>query len=187
MICVAHQYLFLNPDFKSSSVNRISKLLLNLYTRMTAIGSVKKLALSFRKMKDSEEESIIVVPPLIRDEVLNLKIRRGEYLHGYILNNGYSEEICKWHIKNPDVKMHFFRDRKSKTEDIILNDNLCFHKLDDRSFFKYMSGAKAFATTAGFESVCEAMCMGKTSYAGYRIFQHKSLPAGNHIYKHLFK
>ncbi len=35
------------------------------------------------------------------------------------------------------------------------------HQLDDLLFLYYMSGAKAYATTAGFESVCEAMYLGK--------------------------
>lgn len=38
---------------------------------------------------------------------------------------------------------------------------LTFHMLDDRKFIQYMAHAKAYATTAGFESVCEAMYLNK--------------------------
>ena len=34
---------------------------------------------------------------------------------------------------------------------------MSFHQLDDVKFLRYMAGCKAYATTAGFESVCEAM------------------------------
>ena len=35
------------------------------------------------------------------------------------------------------------------------------HRLSDTLFLKYMAGCKAYATTGGFESVCEAMYMQK--------------------------
>ena len=42
-----------------------------------------------------------------------------------------------------------------------VDDTLSFHQLDDVKFLRYMAGCKAYATTAGFESVCEAMYLGK--------------------------
>lgn len=41
------------------------------------------------------------------------------------------------------------------------DENLIFHRIDDDKFLRMMAGCKAFATTAGFESVCEALYMGK--------------------------
>lgn len=35
-----------------------------------------------------------------------------------------------------------------------MDDTLSFHQLDDVKFLRYMAGCKAYATTAGFESVC---------------------------------
>lgn len=49
MICIAHQYLFLHPDFKFPDENRLELAMLRFFTRLTAIGAAKKLALSFRK------------------------------------------------------------------------------------------------------------------------------------------
>ena len=42
-----------------------------------------------------------------------------------------------------------------------VDDHLSFHSLNDEAFIRYMAGARAYATTAGFESVCEAMYLGK--------------------------
>ena len=36
-----------------------------------------------------------------------------------------------------------------------------FHPLDDKAFLEHMAGCRAYASTAGFESICEAMYMGK--------------------------
>ena len=161
MLCVAHQYLFLHPDFVFPDVNPVSLASLRLFTRLTAIGSTKKLALSFRKMREVSEESLVVIPPLLRDEVIEAKPVRGNYMHGYLLNSGLSEEICNWHKSNPNVKLHFFWDKKEAGPLMKVNDYLYFHNLDDEKFIKYMAGSKAYVTTAGFESVCEAMYLGK--------------------------
>ena len=85
----------------------------------------------------------------------------GSYLHGYLLNSGFSEEIRSWHSRHPSVPMHFFWDKKDQRAEVKIDDCLSFHQLDDTLFLRYMSGAKAYATTAGFESVCEAMYLNK--------------------------
>ena len=161
MICIAHQYLFLHPDFKFPDENRLELAMLRFFTRLTAIGAAKKLALSFRKMREYGPEGLIVVPPLLRHEVLDIKPKQGEYLFGYLLNSGFSEEIIDWHRAHPEQELHFFWDRKTETAEFKVDERLSFHQLDDLLFLYYMSGAKAYATTAGFESVCEAMYLGK--------------------------
>ena len=66
LVCVAHQYLFLHPDFEFPRANRLSLFSLRLFTRVTAIGATKRLALSFRKMREVPRLGIVVVPPLLR-------------------------------------------------------------------------------------------------------------------------
>lgn len=161
MICIAHQYLFLHPDFTFPAQNPFALFSLRFFTRITAIGSAKKLALSFRKMREIPNKGIVVVPPLLRKEVLSMKSVSGSYLHGYLLNSGFSEEVKTWHQSHPEVPCHFFWDKKGVPETVYADNNLSFHSLNDVSFLKYMAGSKAYATTAGFESVCEAMYMGK--------------------------
>ncbi|WP_455641022.1 glycosyltransferase family protein [Parabacteroides sp.] len=161
MVCIAHQYLFLHPDFSFPKLDTVSLFLLKFFTRITAIGATKKLALSFRKMREAPGEKIVVVPPLLRKEVVGTTPCKGNYLHGYLLNSGFSEEVKDWHAAHPDVAMHFFWDKKGVAEITRIDDKLSFHQLDDVRFIHYMAGAKAYATTAGFESVCEAMYLDK--------------------------
>ena len=161
MVCIAHQYLFLHPDFVFPKQSTLSLASLRFFTRLTAIGSVKKLALSFRKMREAPLGGIVVVPPLLRQEVLDAVPSNGSYLHGYLLNSGFSEEIRSWHSRHPSVPMHFFWDKKKVDTTIHLTPNLTMHKLSDTLFLEYMAGCKAYATTGGFESVCEAMYMQK--------------------------
>lgn len=161
MVCIAHQYLFLHPDFEFPRLNPFSLASLKFFTRVTAIGSSKMLALSFRKMRDVPAGKIRVVPPLLRKEVLELTPQKGTYLHGYLLNSGFAEEVKNWHARYPDLSLHFFWDKKGAAETTRIDDSLSFHLLDDELFLHYMAGAKAYATTAGFESVCEAMYLDK--------------------------
>lgn len=161
MVCIAHQYLFLHPDFTFPRQNALSLASLRFFTRVTAIGAAKKLALSFRKMREVTGDGLIVVPPLLRQEVLDSVPSKGNYLHGYILNSGFSEEIRTWHASHPEIRMHFFWDKKGVSREVKVDNHLSFHPLNDTLFLRYMSGSKAYATTAGFESVCEAMYLNK--------------------------
>lgn len=161
LVCVAHQYLFLHPDFEFPRANRLSLFSLRLFTRVTAIGATKRLALSFRKMREVPRLGIVVVPPLLRQALFEMQPTKGDYLHGYLLNSGFSDEIRAWHQRHPAVAMRFFWDKKGAQEVTQIDARLSFHRLDDQLFLRYMAGAKAYATTAGFESVCEAMYLGK--------------------------
>ena len=53
LVCVAHQYLFLHPDFEFPRANRLSLFSLRLFTRVTAIGATKRLALSSQPIDPS--------------------------------------------------------------------------------------------------------------------------------------
>lgn len=160
-VSIGHQYLFLHRDFEFPRKNHLSLLMLRFFTRLTCIGAREKLALSFRPMEEDERAHIRVVPPLLRREVLSCQPIRGDYVHGYMVNAGFSENICQWHSRHPEVPLHFFWDKPDEPEVCRRDETLSFHQLDDEKFLRYMSGCRAYATTAGFESVCEAMYLGK--------------------------
>ena len=160
-ICIGHQYLFLHKDFNFPRVNRLQLEMLKMFTRMTSIGANRLLALSFRRMPDDAGRHIYVVPPLLRREALQQQPSDGDYIHGYMVNSGFAEQVEQWHVKRPDVPLCFFWDRKGETGVKRVDATLMFHQLDDNAFLKYMAGCRAYASTAGFESICEAMYMGK--------------------------
>lgn len=162
-VCIGHQYLFLHPDFRLPPGSSRGQLwLLRLFTRLTAVGACRKLALSFTRMPDAPREGICVVPPLLRREVMELRAGGpADYVLGYMVNAGFAVQVRTWHRTHPYVPLRFFRD--SRGEHIVRREDatLSFHPLDDRAFLKAMAGCKAYATTAGFESICEAMYLGK--------------------------
>lgn len=161
MVSVAHQYYFLTPHFKYEGNSVGQFRLLNFYSKLTALNASKILALSFREESQSCFGKIAVVPPLLRKEVLNKRTSEGEYIHGYMLNSGYAAELTEWSVKHPNQPIHFFWDKKNVDQTVRPTSNLTLHKLSDTLFLQYMAGAKAYATTGGFESVCEAMYLQK--------------------------
>lgn len=160
-VCIAHQYLFLHPSFQMPKKYPLPESLLKLFTQITCIGASSKLALSIRDNSDTPVHGIKVVPPLLREEAKTVVRHHGDYIMGYILNAGFAEDVKAWHYMHPHTRLHFFWDKKDAPEELKIDDTLTFHRINDVKFLKYMAGCKAYATTAGFESVCEALYMGK--------------------------
>lgn len=161
-VCIGHQYLFLHPGFEfPRHISRLQLALLRLFSRLTSIGAVRRLALSFYPEENDEDGKITVVPPLIRREIKECSVRQGNYLLGYMLNSGYVKEVEYWSRQHQGVPLHFFWDRTGIADTYALSADLILHQINDVTFIRYMGGCKAYLTTAGFESVCEALYLGK--------------------------
>lgn len=162
MVCLAHQYVYLHPDFEFPEGRFLDKLAIKFYTRITAHGSSKNLGLSFYKIHTHDHE-VVIVPPLLRREVFDLQPAASEFYLVYLVNRGYFEEVLNWHKAHPDTEIHCFTDQP----DLIRRDyefdssRLHVNAINDRLFLDLMSKAKGLDSTAGFESVCEAMYLGK--------------------------
>jgi uncharacterized protein (TIGR00661 family) len=159
---IGHQYLLRHPGYAHGKGETQHLMLLRLHAILSSIGATRILALSFYPMKSCLHERINVVPPLLRKEVMELIPSTGEnYILGYMLNQGYENEVRAWHQKHPDVKLHFFWDKKDAPATLEIDDTFTLHQIDDKLFLKYMAGCSGYITTAGFESVCEAFYLDK--------------------------
>ena len=77
--------------------------MLRFFTKMTAVRSSKKLALSFNDMEPDRVEQVVVVPPLIRQEVTAIQPEEGNYIHGYMVNAGLPRYIASQIDSKPAV------------------------------------------------------------------------------------
>ena len=170
MVCIAHQFLFLHKDMELPIRGYEEHVGLDIFSRAIARDCAGILALSFRDMPDDIEHDIKVVPPLLRPELLAFRgkdgqnspeFKEGDYILGYMLNAGFADEVRKWHREHMDVKLHFFWDNKEHGDVYKEDETLTFYYLNDKEFLRQMAGCKAYASTAGFESICEAMYLGK--------------------------
>ncbi len=161
MVSIGHQYLFLHKDFGLPHHKYPGARALDFFTKLTSVGSVKHLALSFRPLEADHEHNIVVVPPLLRREVLDVEPTKGDYIHGYMLNSGFAQEVMEWHSEHPEIPLRFFWDNWEAGKIHKADDTLSFYLIDDHEFLHQMAGCRAYASTAGFESICEAMYLGK--------------------------
>ena len=161
VVCIGHQYLLLHQSFISLPNKHIDRFLLNLNTRLTALNSTRKLALSFVQMPDDKAHSIAVTPPLIRDEVKQLMPTSKPFILAYITHHKLSEDIINWHANHRDVEIHCFWNNKEFVDEWQFRENLTFHQVNSEKFLRMMEQCSGLICTAGFESVCEAMYLGK--------------------------
>lgn len=158
---IGHQFLLGHRTYPFGRRKGMQGLLLRTHARMTAAGCTRLLALSFRPMEDDPAARITVVPPLLRPEALEGETTDCGYILGYMVNNGFAGEVRRWCAAHPKCRVHLFWDRADKPDLWQPEKGLTFHRLDDRLFLEHMRACTGYITTAGFESVCEAMFHGK--------------------------
>lgn len=160
-IPVGHQFMTDHPNFKFAKGKLFHKRLFLINNYLNSIGAYKKLALSFMPKYPEKVKKTIVIPPLLRDQLFKLKCADHDFILGYMVNDGYSQEIIDWSFKNPDIKLEIFWDKKNEPETKRVGKNLIFHQINAEKFLRKMAECKGMVTTAGFESVCECMYLGK--------------------------
>jgi len=160
-ICIGHQYLYLHPDYVFPDNKRTAKNCLLKYTRETCFNADQILALSYREMRDVEDESLFVLPPLLRKEVFNLSAVERSRILVYLANKNNSSEIIEWHKRNNTTEIHCFWDNPEKPGEWEVHKNLIFHNLDSKKYLEILRTCSGLMTTAGFEAVVEGIYKNK--------------------------
>jgi uncharacterized protein (TIGR00661 family) len=101
------------------------------------------------------------MPPLLRPAVSELEPQTQPFLLTYLLNRGYVDDVMRWHAAHPRVTLHCFVDRPGAPETERCTDTLTIHQIDGPKFLSMMAHCRGLVCTAGFESVAEAMYLGK--------------------------
>lgn len=159
-LCIAHQYLSYHQDFPFAKGYPIQKRCFQITNWLTSLNTHKKIALSFRPLSNTRKD-LTIAPPLLREEIFGLSPTREGYILAYVVNQGYAYELMQWHQKNKKIRIHCFWDNKEKEEQWSPWKNLTFHHINDQKFLNYMQGCIGYVSTAGFESICEAMYLNK--------------------------
>ena len=158
---IGHQYLLLNDHFETIEEKALDRFLLNINTKITAIGSKKLLGLSFRSMPNDPKRNIITVPPLLRQEVKSIQPQAGESWLVYLTHYRLADEIMAWSERHPEIKLDCFWDNPTRKSPYAYSESLTFHPIDAEKYLEKMTHCAGLISTAGFESVAEAMYLGK--------------------------
>lgn len=161
LVTLGHQYLLGHPGAPRPPFQPQGLIPFHLINRFSAPPGSLRLALSFRPLPDGPGPDTRVVPPLLRRAVLEARPEQGRHLLVYVLNDGLGDTIMRWHEDNRDVLIHGFWDRRGAPEVEEIHPNLIFHRLSDTLFLEMMRTCRGFVGTAGFESVAEALWLGK--------------------------
>ena len=162
IVAVAHQYMFHHPAYEFPPGRRLQRWAAQTFATVTAWGAARRLALSLYPAPDRRGDGLVVLPPLLREALFRQPTERtAPFFLVYILNSGYAEEIIRWHEQHPETRLHCFWDRPGAATTEHYDDTLTFHQLDDEKFLSLMARCRGFVSTAGFESIAEAMYLGK--------------------------
>lgn len=160
-VCVGHQLLLEHSAFEFPKSRKVEKFLLHSNTRIASAKSDLNLGLSFVPMPHEPKKRLYVVPPLLRKEVLSQKPEDKNFVLGYMVNEGYAEDIIAWHKQHKEISLVCFWDKKEASDSYSPHENLVFYRLNDALFLEHMRTCSGYVSTAGFESICEAMYWGK--------------------------
>lgn len=160
-IALAHQFLLNHSEFEFPKGRIYDKSSLIYGNKLAGYKAQKILGLSFQSMPDEPQKKLFVVPPLLRRKAKEQTTSSKDHFLVYMVNHGYSKEVLEFHKKHPDIPIHCFWDKKDEPSELKIDNTLTFHQLDDEKFICFMASCRGYLTTAGFESVCEAMFMGK--------------------------
>lgn len=176
VISVGHHFMLGHPDFVRLRRFALQQWTMRQYVRLAGARSTK-VALSFYPAASLPEQQVVVCPPLLRRDLFDLpQDAPGRFLLAYVLNQGYAEDILRWHAAHPEAEIHCFCE-KPKVEPVWRHDaTLSFHKLDGAKFLRMMAQSRGVACTAGFESLNEAAWLGKPLLV---------VPVENHVEQHL--
>lgn len=159
VVAVGHQFMFFHPHYPWPEDRRVDRVGAKQFTRLVGAGATRRLALSFYDAPDLRSDpDLRVVPPLLRPALGELATVDEGFLLVYLLNAGYAAEVETWSAAHPDVPVHVFCDAPER---FTSTPSLTFNPLSGERFLDHMARCRGLVCTAGFESVCEAMYLGK--------------------------
>ena len=160
VVSVAHQFMALHPDFPFPAKKWLDKVTFLALVRLNAIGSTELFGLSFDQQADVPEKRLRVVPPLLRKEIAALKPTTEPFFLVYTTQAGLRSVVYRAHHRQPNQVLRYYHAGVINLEEQVDN-TLTECQLDGQRYLVDMARCEAVITTAGFESVCEAMYLGK--------------------------
>ncbi len=162
MVAVAHQFMFLHPRYLFPAGYQVQKCSVLFFTRLTGLGAKRRLALSLFDAPPLPDKKLVVMPPLLRDELFNLPADLSEpYYLIYLYHHSLSQDLVAWHKRHPEVRLHCFWNNPAAKETTHFSDTLTFHRLHGQRFLAMLARCAGIVTTSGFESMAEAMYLAK--------------------------
>ncbi len=160
VVSVAHQFMALHPNFPFPAKKWLDKLTFLALVRVNGIGSSELLGLSFDQQSDAPDQRLRVVPPLLRQEISKLTPTKEPFFLAYTTQPGLRSLVLAAHKQHPNQPIRYYHAAAVQPERVV-DEAFTECSLDGQRYLADMARCSAVVTTAGFESVCEAMYLGK--------------------------
>ncbi len=162
MVCVGHQCMAFHAGFPFPPGRWLDRLAFKGLVHLNAWRATELFGLSFDEQPDEPQHRLRVMPPLLRREATGqyTQTSRKAFILAYTTQTGLISEMLKTHRIQPDVPIRYFHARANCPEERI-DETLHYCQFDGPRYLQAMQHCRAVMTTAGFESVCEALYQGK--------------------------
>lgn len=160
VVAIAHQFMFLHPQYVFPQGFYFQRKGTAFFTRISGLGAARHLGLSLRELPN--QGRVRVVPPLLRNELFDLPAEQSQpFLLLYLYHHSCMDAIVRWHEQRPDVELHCFWNNPDAPDTWQYDETLTFHPLHGQKFLEMMARCQGLVTTSGFETMAEAMYLGK--------------------------
>jgi uncharacterized protein (TIGR00661 family) len=151
---VGHQFMFFHPNYISMKSYPFQMWGAKIFTWLVGYGS-EKIALSFYEAP--KHKKIHVIPPILRKQVFENcgRITNGNYVLAYCINSSYIHDLT---FNNSPKRLEIFAEVESVRH---ISNNVTIHPLNGEKFLEMMTDSDLVICTAGFETVAEALYLGK--------------------------
>ncbi|MBM4240519.1 MAG: glycosyltransferase [Euryarchaeota archaeon] len=130
--------------------------------RLKAVGVIRSFIIRPRRYlittffypEVKNKDKAALFPPILREEILSLKPKIGDYVLVYQTSDSNKRLINL--LKSVDEKFVVYG---YKTENV--EENLCFRKFNENQFFKDLKSCKAVITNGGFTLIGESLYLKK--------------------------
>lgn len=99
--------------------------------------------------------------------------RDDGHLLTYSLNPGYGDVVAEWHSRQKGVTVHCYVDGGRESLSAAPAEGFHAHALSADGFLRHLESCRAYVGTAGFESACEALYLGKPALLVPTAGQHE--------------
>lgn len=161
VVHISHQALLLHPAFEFPAGGGLSRRLVVGYTRFVNRSADKSLALSFYPLPPAAGLGQVVVAPLLRQAVFDHTPSAGGHILAYMVYPGFADTLLAFAQRHPEVPVVAFWNNPEAPATRQLAPNLVVHQVNDTLFLEHLASCRGVATTAGFETVAEALYYGK--------------------------
>lgn len=160
VVAIAHQLMFMHPQYVFPKGFFFQRRSTTFFTRLSGLGAARHLGLSLRELP--AHGRLRAVPPLLRDELFDLPSGKTEpFLLLYLYHHSCKDAVIRWHMQHPDVTLHCFWNNPAAPSTWQYDETLTFHPLHGQRFLDMMARCQGLVTTSGFETMAEAMYLGK--------------------------